>query len=127
MQKKNIEPADGTRILIVRLSAIGDVLHATAVTHNLKRIYPNCHLTWYTDGLSVIVCRKEGTVAELLSRQFGLAPVATSYLYAGKAEFAFSTTRHKPSLLVDNEMIAVRNGLSDGNITDAAAWFDYIV
>lgn len=44
------------RILIVRLSSIGDVLHATTVAHNLKQSYPHCHLTW-------IVSR---TAAELL-------------------------------------------------------------
>lgn len=44
------------RILIVRLSSIGDVLHATTVAHNLKQSYPDCHLTW-------IVSR---TAAELL-------------------------------------------------------------
>lgn len=37
---------NGTRILLIRLSAIGDVLHATAIAHNLKHYYPNCHLTW---------------------------------------------------------------------------------
>ena len=34
------------RILVVRLSAIGDVLHSTAVVHNLKRLCPSCHITW---------------------------------------------------------------------------------
>lgn len=43
--KKN-RPSSGTRILIVRLSAIGDVLHATSVVHNLRRICPDCHITW---------------------------------------------------------------------------------
>ena len=36
----------GTRILIVRLSAIGDVLHATTVVHNLRRLAPDVHITW---------------------------------------------------------------------------------
>lgn len=35
----------GARILVVRLSAIGDVLHSTAVVHNLKRLVPDCHVT----------------------------------------------------------------------------------
>ena len=35
-----------TRILIVRLSAIGDVLHATTVVHNLRRLLPDAELTW---------------------------------------------------------------------------------
>ena len=35
-----------SRFLIVRLSSIGDVLHATSVAHNLKLHYPSCHITW---------------------------------------------------------------------------------
>ena len=46
MKKKHPVMAAGTRILIVRLSAIGDVMHATAVVHNLKRLQPGCHITW---------------------------------------------------------------------------------
>ena len=34
------------RILIVRLSAIGDVLHATTVVHNLRQLLPDAELTW---------------------------------------------------------------------------------
>ena len=34
------------RILIVRLSAIGDVLHATTVVHNLRQFLPDAELTW---------------------------------------------------------------------------------
>ncbi|MCR5440097.1 MAG: glycosyltransferase family 9 protein [Selenomonas sp.] len=66
MQKKNIEPADGTRILIVRLSAIGDVLHATAVVHNLKRIYPNCHLTWLVSPPADSLLQNNPDIDELL-------------------------------------------------------------
>lgn len=46
MKKNHPVLAAGTRILIVRLSAIGDVMHATAVVHNLKRLQPGCHITW---------------------------------------------------------------------------------
>ena len=42
-QEASLEHA---RILVVRLSAIGDVLHATTVVHNLKLHYPNSHVTW---------------------------------------------------------------------------------
>ncbi len=46
MKKKHPQLAAGTRILIVRLSAIGDVLHATSVVHTLRHIEPGCHITW---------------------------------------------------------------------------------
>jgi hypothetical protein len=34
------------KILILRLSAIGDVLHATPVARELKKLQPGCHITW---------------------------------------------------------------------------------
>ena len=34
------------KILILRLSAIGDVLHATPVARELKKLQPDCHITW---------------------------------------------------------------------------------
>ncbi|WP_037353484.1 glycosyltransferase family 9 protein [Selenomonas sp. FC4001] len=36
----------GEKILILRLSAIGDVLHATPVARELKKLQPDCHITW---------------------------------------------------------------------------------
>lgn len=38
-------------ILIVRLSSIGDVLHATPVAKALKTTYPTCHITWLVSKL----------------------------------------------------------------------------
>lgn len=35
-----------SQILILRLSAIGDVLHATPVARELKKLQPNAHITW---------------------------------------------------------------------------------
>ena len=34
------------RILIIRLSAIGDVLHATPVARALRRALPAAHIAW---------------------------------------------------------------------------------
>ncbi len=36
-------------ILIVKLSAIGDVIHALPVAHALKQRYPEAHLTWVVE------------------------------------------------------------------------------
>lgn len=36
-------------ILIVKLSAIGDVIHALPVAHALKRQYPEVHITWIVE------------------------------------------------------------------------------
>jgi len=34
------------RILLIRLSALGDVLHATCVARNLRRFLPEAHISW---------------------------------------------------------------------------------
>jgi hypothetical protein len=39
----------GSRILIVKLAAAGDVLRATSVLPPLKRKYPDSHVTWIAD------------------------------------------------------------------------------
>lgn len=49
---------NNARILIVRLSSIGDIMHTTPVAKALKEAYPACHITW-------IVGR---TAAELIHR-----------------------------------------------------------
>ncbi|MDB4349452.1 glycosyltransferase family 9 protein [Omnitrophica bacterium] len=40
----------GTRILIINLDALGDVLRTTAMLHPLKRKYKSSHITWLTDA-----------------------------------------------------------------------------
>ncbi len=51
MKKENTPTATpllppGCRVLIVKLSSIGDVLHATAAVHNLRRLAPDAEITW---------------------------------------------------------------------------------
>ncbi|MBP2658981.1 MAG: lipopolysaccharide heptosyltransferase, partial [Firmicutes bacterium] len=36
-------------ILIVKLSAIGDVIHALPVAHALKQTYPEARITWVVE------------------------------------------------------------------------------
>ena len=35
--------------LIVKLSAIGDVIHALPAAYALKETYPDCHITWVVE------------------------------------------------------------------------------
>lgn len=56
----------GARILIVRLSAIGDVLHSTAVVHNLKRLVPDCHVTWLVSPPASILLENNPDIDRLL-------------------------------------------------------------
>ena len=54
------------RILIVRLSAIGDVLQATPVARNLKTFYPSCHITWLASPPASEMLRYNKDIDELL-------------------------------------------------------------
>ncbi len=47
------DPTD-TRILIIKLGAIGDVIRTTPILHRLRREYPHGHLTWVTDFPDVV-------------------------------------------------------------------------
>lgn len=48
----------GERFLIIRLSSIGDVLHATPVARELKKAVPSCHITWLVgeNPASLLAC-----------------------------------------------------------------------
>ncbi len=39
----------GTRILIIKLGAMGDVLRTTPLLKGLRITYPGCHITWLTE------------------------------------------------------------------------------
>lgn len=41
------------RILIVRLSSIGDTIQSTPVARQIKRVRPDCHLTWVVQPLAL--------------------------------------------------------------------------
>lgn len=55
-----------THFLIVRLSAIGDVLHATTVAHNLRLARPDCHITWLVSPPASELLRYNPDIDELL-------------------------------------------------------------
>ena len=40
------------KILIVRLSAIGDVIHSTPILHSLRRKFPDAHISWAIEDRS---------------------------------------------------------------------------
>lgn len=54
-------------ILMIRLSAIGDVLHATTVAHNLKLFLPEAHLTWLCSPPADDLLRGNPDVDEIIS------------------------------------------------------------
>lgn len=47
------DPTD-TRILIIKLGAIGDVIRTTPILRRLRREFPHAHLTWLTDFPEIV-------------------------------------------------------------------------
>ncbi len=43
------QPSPGPRILVVRLSAMGDIIHALPAVATLKHSFPGSHLTWVVE------------------------------------------------------------------------------
>ena len=58
--------SEPTRFLIIRLSAIGDILHATAVAHNLRLARPDAHITWLASPPASILLSANPDIDELL-------------------------------------------------------------
>lgn len=54
------------RVLIIRLSAIGDVIHALPLSAALKRAYPHLELTWLVEEMSADVVRGNPCLEEVL-------------------------------------------------------------
>ena len=58
--------AANARVLIVKLSSIGDVLHATATVHNLRLHFPTIHITWLVSPPASVLLEDNPDVDELL-------------------------------------------------------------
>jgi heptosyltransferase-2 len=56
----------GTRILLVNLDAMGDVVRTTALLPALKRVYPESYLTWVTMKNAVPILENNALVDEVL-------------------------------------------------------------
>ena len=53
-------------ILIVKLSAIGDVIHALPVAYVLKKRYPNAHITWVVEPTAYELVKHNPYVDEII-------------------------------------------------------------
>ncbi|NLE38887.1 MAG: glycosyltransferase family 9 protein [Pirellulaceae bacterium] len=58
--------ASSPRILIVRLSAIGDVVHGLPMLCALRDHFPNAHLTWVVERRAAAVLRGHSALNELI-------------------------------------------------------------
>jgi heptosyltransferase-2 len=71
----------GTRILIIKLAAMGDVLRTTPLLRGLREAYPGCHITWLTEPNVVPMLRGISGIDRLLA--YG----SESILQLGQEEF----------------------------------------
>lgn len=54
------------RILIIRLSAIGDIIMSTAILPGLRARYPDAHIAWLTEGLGAEILGGNDLIDELI-------------------------------------------------------------
>jgi ADP-heptose:LPS heptosyltransferase len=59
--------AFGKRILIIKLAAMGDVLRTTPLLRGLRRNYPECHITWLTEGNVIPMLQGISEIDRLMS------------------------------------------------------------
>src|SRR5437016_7822252 len=43
-----------TKILIIKLAALGDVIRTTPLVTRFKKKYPSCHITWITQSPDIL-------------------------------------------------------------------------
>jgi lipopolysaccharide heptosyltransferase I len=63
LKTKNIEPK---RILICRLSAIGDCVHTIPLAVKAKELWPNCKLSWVVDCAAVQLLQSHPCIDEVI-------------------------------------------------------------
>lgn len=57
---------DGARIVIVMMSAIGDVVHVLPVLNALKRHAPTCHITWVLKPVPAMLVRGHPLIDDIV-------------------------------------------------------------
>ncbi len=76
----------GTRILIIKLAAIGDVVRTTSLIPGLKKKYDNPHVTWITDAAAAGLLKGIKDIHRLLTYELG----AVLYLLSQKFDVLIS-------------------------------------
>ncbi len=64
-----------TRLLLVKLAAMGDVLRTTSLLPAIHRRWPNAHVTWVTNPESVPLLERNPGIDRVVAFRGGAAPV----------------------------------------------------
>ncbi|MGC8906945.1 MAG: glycosyltransferase family 9 protein [Desulfomonilaceae bacterium] len=57
---------DHKRVLIIKPSSLGDVVHALPVVHAIKRVYPRCYVAWIVQSSFAGILENDPTIDELI-------------------------------------------------------------
>jgi heptosyltransferase-2 len=77
-----------TRILIIKLGAIGDVIRTTPLLRKIRKEYPNCKITWLTQTPSILPASE---INEILKYDFA----SVLYLQQCKFDIVFNLDKDK--------------------------------
>lgn len=85
----------GKRILIVKQSSLGDVVHALPLAHALKRCHPDCHIGWIVQKGFAPLLEPDRCVDEIISISIPSTsdPQAKKGVYGAAARATFRTVR----------------------------------
>lgn len=86
------------RILIIRLSAIGDVVRVLPALHTLREAYPNAQIDWAVERKSADIVKGHPSLDETLvfERPEGIGPFTREFL-----EFCRQIRRNKYDIVMD--------------------------
>lgn len=68
---ESVQTSIPKRICLLRLSAIGDAIHALALVNGLRRRYPDAHLSWILDPVPYQAVRHQSTVDRFIVFDLG--------------------------------------------------------
>ncbi len=91
LKSTEVEKITGEKILIIKPSSLGDIIHTLPVAHAIKRGHPDCHLGWLVQKPFRTLLERDPAVDEVIALNIPSTsePGAgfRSWLLAGRATF----------------------------------------
>lgn len=92
----------GTKVLILKLAAIGDVLRTTPILRALRREYSPCHITWVAEESSLELL----SYVPLIDRTVALGSPEAARLQWEAFDLCLSLDKHVASTVLAMEVLA---------------------
>ena len=90
-KQNSSRPANFRQILLIKLSALGDILHTIPVLHKLCRRYPSARIDWLTTSVFADLLRHQPAISNVIefarhewSRPWRWSPYASAGRLAAK-------------------------------------------